>query len=146
MICSIEELSFNTRLGSVKFLFCKVSIQAPGAHLDYCTERWASHSPGDNAAEALNWPLVSISSSSLPFRWPYDVIHIKCWKQCFVTWHFFYGEGFLAPRPNPQAGGPPLVGCPRLIIQCIRSSSHSPYLEAISPSATGGVVIYTQKV
>jgi hypothetical protein len=31
--------------------------------------------------------------------------------------------------PNPQAGGPPLVGCPRLLIQYIRS--YSPYLEAV---------------
>jgi hypothetical protein len=29
--------------------------------------------------------------------------------------------------PNPQAGGPPLVGCPRLLIQYIRS--YPPYLE-----------------
>jgi len=27
----------------------------------------------------------------------------------------------LAPRPTPQAGGPPLVGCPRLLIQYVRS-------------------------
>jgi hypothetical protein len=55
----------------------------------------------------------------------------------------FYGEGLLASRPNPQAGGPPLVGYPRLIIQSIRS--HSPYLEDIPPSATAGRVAYTQK-
>jgi hypothetical protein len=55
----------------------------------------------------------------------------------------FYGEGLLVPRltpkledhpsssvrgclfnifaANPQAGGPPLVACPRLLIPCIRS-------------------------
>jgi hypothetical protein len=32
--------------------------------------------------------------------------------------------------PNPQAGGPPLVGCLRLFIQYIRS--HPPYLEGVS--------------
>ena len=37
----------------------------------------------------------------------------------------FYREGLLAPRPTPQAGGPPLVGCPRLLIQFIRS--YPPY-------------------
>ena len=37
----------------------------------------------------------------------------------------FYGEGLLAPRPTPQAGGPPLVGCPRLLIQFIHS--YPPY-------------------
>jgi hypothetical protein len=41
----------------------------------------------------------------------------------------FYGAGLLAPPPNPQAGGPPPVGCPRLLIQYIRS--YPPYLEAV---------------
>jgi hypothetical protein len=36
----------------------------------------------------------------------------------------------VSPPPNPQAGGPPTVGCPRLLIQYIRS--YSPYLEAVS--------------
>jgi hypothetical protein len=40
----------------------------------------------------------------------------------------FYGEELLAPRPT-QAGGPPLAGCPRLLIQYIRS--YLPYLEAV---------------
>jgi hypothetical protein len=40
----------------------------------------------------------------------------------------FYGE--VSPTPNPQAGGPPLVGCPRLLIQYIRS--YLPYLEVVS--------------
>jgi hypothetical protein len=30
---------------------------------------------------------------------------------------FFLRRGFVSPSPNPQAGGPPLVGCLRLIIQ-----------------------------
>jgi hypothetical protein len=42
----------------------------------------------------------------------------------FLRW------GVVSPPPNPQAGGPPLVGCPRLIIQYIRS--YPPYLEAFS--------------
>jgi len=29
--------------------------------------------------------------------------------------------GFVSTLPNSQAGGPPLVGCPRLLIQFIRS-------------------------
>jgi hypothetical protein len=41
----------------------------------------------------------------------------------------FYGEELLAPRPTPQAGGPPFVGRPRLLIQYIRS--YPPYLEAV---------------
>jgi len=37
----------------------------------------------------------------------------------------FYGEDLLAPRPTPQAGGPPLVGWPLLLIRYIRS--YHPY-------------------
>ena len=33
--------------------------------------------------------------------------------------------GVVSTSPNPEAGGPPLVGCPRLIIQFIRS--YPPY-------------------
>jgi hypothetical protein len=32
--------------------------------------------------------------------------------------------------PNPQGGGPPVVGCPRLLIQYI--GSYSAYLEVVS--------------
>jgi hypothetical protein len=32
-----------------------------------------------------------------------------------------YGEGFVSPTSNPQAEEPHLVGCPRLLIQYIRS-------------------------
>jgi hypothetical protein len=37
----------------------------------------------------------------------------------------------VRPPPNPQAGGPPTVGCTRLLIKYIRS--YPPYLEAVSP-------------
>jgi hypothetical protein len=36
----------------------------------------------------------------------------------------------VRPPPNPQAGGPPPVGCPRQLIQYIRC--YPPYLEAVS--------------
>jgi hypothetical protein len=36
----------------------------------------------------------------------------------------------VSPPSNPQAGGPPTVGYPRLLIQQIRS--YPPYLEAVS--------------
>jgi hypothetical protein len=41
-------------------------------------------------------------------------------RNIFVT-GFFLRCGVVSPTPNPQAGGPPLVFCPRLIIQYIRS-------------------------
>ena len=40
------------------------------------------------------------------------------------TIHVF-GKELLPPLPTPQAGGPPLVGCPQLFIQYIRS--YPPY-------------------
>jgi hypothetical protein len=48
----------------------------------------------------------------------------------------FYGQELLALDPTYQSGGPPLVGCPRLLIPCIRSCR--PYLKAVSPTATWG--------
>jgi len=40
------------------------------------------------------------------------------------------GRGVVNTSPNPQAGGTPLVGCPRLLIQFIRSypPSRRPFL------------------
>jgi len=38
-----------------------------------------------------------------------------------VTENWFSQGGFVSTSPNPQAGGPPIVGCPRLLIQFIRS-------------------------
>jgi len=45
-------------------------------------------------------------------------------RECFLTKLFLQG-GVVRASPNPQAGGPPLVGCPRLLIQFIRS--YPPY-------------------
>jgi hypothetical protein len=45
-------------------------------------------------------------------------------NRLFLRW------GVVSPTPNPQAGGPPLVSCPRLFIQNIRS--WPPILEGVS--------------
>jgi hypothetical protein len=50
--------------------------------------------------------------------------------ECFVTNWFFLQFGVVNLPPNPQAGGPLPVCCPRLLIQYIRS--YPPYLEAVS--------------
>jgi hypothetical protein len=42
----------------------------------------------------------------------------------FLNMVFLWG-GVVSASPNPQAGGPPFVGCPRLLIQYIRS--YPPY-------------------
>ena len=39
---------------------------------------------------------------------------------CFVT-KVFLRRGVVSTSPNPQAGGPPRLGGPRLLIQYIRS-------------------------
>ena len=39
----------------------------------------------------------------------------------FLNSIFFLRGGVVSASPNTQAGGPPLVGCPRLLIQFIRS-------------------------
>ena len=42
-----------------------------------------------------------------------------------ITEHWFSLGGVVSTSPKPQAGGPPLVGCPRLLNQFIRS--YPPY-------------------
>jgi hypothetical protein len=44
--------------------------------------------------------------------------------------------GVFSTLPNPQAGTPPLVGCPRLLIQYIHS--YPPYQEPVPLYATWG--------
>jgi hypothetical protein len=48
----------------------------------------------------------------------------------FVTILFFLRWEVVGHTHNPQAGVPPLVGCSRLLIQCIHR--HPPHLEAVS--------------
>jgi len=48
----------------------------------------------------------------------------------FVRW------GVVSTMSNSQAGGPPLIGCLRPFVRYICSCP--PYLEDVSPSATGG--------
>jgi hypothetical protein len=61
--------------------------------------------------------------------------------QTRTTWCYFPEDNILHfitslffmmsyPHAKPQAQGPPLVGCPRLLIQYIHS--YPPYLESVS--------------
>jgi hypothetical protein len=56
-------------------------------------------------------------------------------REYYLTW-VFTGR-VVSTSPNPQAGGPPLVGCPRLLIQFIRSypSYRRPFLHPQSEDA-----------
>jgi hypothetical protein len=66
------------------------------------------------------WYLVrSRTEGSVWFR---GLLRYFVIRLVFVRW------GVVSTSPNPQAGGPPLVGCPRLLIKSIRS--YPPYLEA----------------
>jgi hypothetical protein len=42
----------------------------------------------------------------------------------------FFTMGNFNPSPNPQAGGSPHIGGPRLLIQCV--CNYLTYLEAVS--------------
>jgi hypothetical protein len=54
---------------------------------------------------------------------------VRGFLNIFVT-SLFLRWGVVNPTPNPKAGGPPLVGCPRLLFQYIRS--YPPYLKGVS--------------
>jgi hypothetical protein len=62
--------------------------------------------------------------SSLPYSQAPATKRKHLAYEYFVTF-CFSRRGFVSASPNPQAGGPPLVGCPRLLIQFIRS--YPPY-------------------
>jgi len=67
-------------------------------------------------------PECSLPQSQVPATCPYPELTV--WMFCNKI--RFYGEEMLAPRlppklEAPQAGGPPLVVCPRLLIQYIWS-------------------------
>jgi hypothetical protein len=68
---------------------------------------------------------------------PCLLIFSECSRTCetFCKIVRFYGEELLAP-PNTHVGGPPIVGCPRLLLQYVRS--YPPYLQAVPPPATWG--------
>ena len=61
--------------------------------------------------------------------------HLQVWSlvKCFVTWLSFYG-GVVSNSPDPRAGGPSTVGCPRLLIWYILI--YPPHLEAVPASGT----------
>jgi len=54
---------------------------------------------------------------------PFSTPRLSVWL--FRNKICFYGEELSAPSPTPKSGGPPLVSCPRLLTQYIRS--YPPY-------------------
>jgi hypothetical protein len=72
------------------------------------------------------FPLLRLYRRICPIPRPVCVIH-RMFR--LLRWG-------VITSPNPQASGPPLVGCPRLLIQYIRS--YPTYLQALPPPATRG--------
>ena len=68
--------------------------------------------PGDPSGRVVYPPDCSVSRGSIS----------PC--EYFLTMFFSWG-GVVSTSPKPQDGGSPLVGCPRLLIQYIRS--YPPY-------------------
>jgi hypothetical protein len=90
----------------------------------------------------LPWANLSYTSILLTFHVPnlvsifFRVGHLfrESVKVRGLLWTFvpslFLRWGVVSSTPDPPAKGPPLVGCPRHLIQYIRS--YSPFLEGIS--------------
>jgi hypothetical protein len=73
---------------------------------------------------------------NVSYLWPF-IQRILPVPRPFVTFRnkLFFWTGVLSPTSNPQVGGPPHIGCPRLLIQFILS--YSPYLGAFPPGIKG---------
>jgi hypothetical protein len=56
-----------------------------------------------------------------PVRATYRAVHILRGFLFTFVQLLFWRRGIVSPTPNHQAGRPPLVDCPRLLIQYIRS-------------------------
>ena len=79
-----------------------------------------------------NYRLITTPSNTTAFY--YNTIYFYCKLRMSRSEAFFVndskhdtflGRGVVSTSPNPQARGPPLVGCPRLLIRQIRS--YPPY-------------------
>ena len=105
------------------------------SHLNSCTATKSNLYPANFLAAAVSEPalyglltfqvqnLRSLLRCSVRTKMSVQVRGFVC--DIFRNKTCFYGEELLAPLPTPQAGGPPLVDCPRLLIQCI--CSYPPY-------------------
>jgi hypothetical protein len=70
-----------------------------------------------------------------------ESIQVRGPAQHFVTYSFLRWW-VVNPTGNPEVGGPPIVGCPQLLIQYIRS--YPPYLEAVYSTPWGRAMPWRQ--
>ncbi|KAJ4426046.1 hypothetical protein ANN_27673 [Periplaneta americana] len=81
----------------------------------------------DDCGQLVTFQAPNLKPYSLAVVVPENQSHSEAY--CIDSYQAgFYGDRLLVLRPT-QAGGPPLIGCPRLLIQYIRS--YPPYLEAV---------------
>jgi hypothetical protein len=141
---------------------CSVRIM----HMQLSISCWVLPEKPTDPQLVRKFPAFYVTQSSLPHSkgpatctypepdrfspWPPPLQFSKIFlyrRTCPVTrllWLFrnmikFLRWGVVSISPNPQAGRPPLIGCPRLLIQYILS--YPPYLEAVPPSATWGLAM-----
>jgi hypothetical protein len=87
--------------------------------------------------EVMTLLIMQFSPASynfIPLQFSLGRLFKECIQARSRLWHFLtslvFWRGVVSPMLNPQAGEPPPVGCPRMLIEYIRSSP--PYLEAVS--------------
>jgi hypothetical protein len=107
---------------------------APLSHLTCCTYTSTFLSQLSRAKLPYTDSSHSMSQISCPFSLVcvvYPKNPSKSEALCDISQQaYFLWWGVVSLTPNHQAGGSPLVGCPRLLIKCIRS--YPPYPEAVS--------------
>jgi len=101
----------------------------PVSHLTPCTPTKSNLYPDNSLVAAVSEPaLYWLLTFHIPNRMylfrcfgrTEVLIQVPCKRSCFAKKPVFYGEELSTLRPTNPAGGPPLVGCPRLLIQYIR--------------------------
>jgi hypothetical protein len=98
-------------------------------HLHSCYMPCSSHPPWLDYSN-YSWRRVQVMKFLImQFRLSKESVQVRGFLRSFVTSLFLWWR-VVSPTPNSSARGPPLVGCPRLLIQCI--CSYPPYLEVVS--------------
>jgi hypothetical protein len=115
-------------------VYSSVVSVLPLSHLTSCTPTKSNLYLDTSSATVLSEPalyiLLTFQVSNLKSiflrlgRLSKESVRVRGSLWIFVASLFFYGDELLAPRPTS------LVGCPRLLIEYIRS--YLPYLEAVS--------------
>jgi hypothetical protein len=131
----IKSYMFASLCVAQSFRFCRNSIREspacsvpPPYHLTPCTPKNSiSHFDCSSDTVASEPALYRLMFHVPNLMWIFlslgclnkESVQVRCSIQCFAT-RLFLLWAVVIPTPNLQAGGPPLVVCPRLFIQRIR--------------------------